>query len=241
MSFLRKFADITAGPIPSCSAVIVAAGSSTRMGFDKLMADLCGKPVIYYTIKAFEECEYISEIVIVTNTEKLETISDFCASNNFSKVSKVVIGGKCRSESSLIGVCEISAKSELVAIHDGARPLVTPELISEAIRLTVRNKAVAPGIKSKDTIKMIDKNSLVSANVDRSKCMSIQTPQVFVSDIVKSALTYAVENNKEITDDCSAVQLLGVIPYIFDGDENNIKITTPVDLTIAEDILKMRE
>lgn len=133
MSVLRKFVKPKATPSPRCAAVIVAAGASVRMGTDKILTDIGGMPVIARTVAAFEESECISEIVVVARQDSIVQIADICKQYGFQKVSKVVCGGKTRAESALAGVCEVGEKTKLIAIHDGARPLVTEDLIAYTV------------------------------------------------------------------------------------------------------------
>lgn len=222
-----------------CSAVIVAAGSSERFGSDKIMAPLMGTPVLAYSLMVFDACEYISEIIVVTAAEKIETVAKLCDDYNISKVNKIVCGGATRAESALSGVSEISRSSNLIAIHDGARPLVSHAVLDKAIECALTHRAVVPAISSKDTVK-IAKMGEVIETPERSDVFSIQTPQVFEPNIIKGALSDAVVKNLPITDDASAVEALGFKVYLSEGSEENIKITTPLDIKLAETILRSR-
>ncbi|MCL1829617.1 MAG: 2-C-methyl-D-erythritol 4-phosphate cytidylyltransferase [Oscillospiraceae bacterium] len=222
-----------------CSAVIVAAGSSERFGRDKLLTELGGVPVLALSIKAFEECTAVDEIIVVTRAEKITQISGFCIEYGFSKVTKVVCGGKTRTESALAGVSEINKRSGLVAIHDGARPFVTNEIIENTIDEATRSLAAAPAIPLKDTVKLA-KSGIVTETVDRTKAKAVQTPQIFDADIIKAALTDAIRNGFVYTDDCQAAESFGVTVRLTEGSETNIKITTPADIDIAEVILRNR-
>lgn len=222
-----------------CSAVVVAAGSSTRMGADKLFIEVLGIPVIARTLGALESCEHIHEIIIVTRPESIVHMANICKDYDIAKATKILCGGDTRIESALAGLSEISLKAELVAIHDGARPFVTCEIVSEAISEALKHKAAAPAIPVKDTVKLTE-NCVVVSTPDREKTLAVQTPQVFQTDIIKAALTAAFRNGTAYTDDCSAVEALGVEVYLTAGSEENIKITTPLDLKIAEAIIKNR-
>ena len=219
-----------------CGAVIVAAGSASRMGgIDKIMADLNGEPVIVHSVRAFQECPAIKEIVVVTTPDKLTQIMGLC--HQFSKLTAVVAGGSSRPESVANGINALSTTVELVAVHDGARPLVTWELIDQTVRAAGSYGAAAPGIPVKDTIKIV-KGGLVSSTPDRATLQAIQTPQVVDIDVLRAALKKAAAEGVNITDDCSAVEYMGMSVKIVPGDERNLKITTPLDLKMAQMILE---
>lgn len=223
-------------PLDYCGAVIVAAGNATRMqGIDKTMTLLGGEPVIVRTVRAFEECEAIKEIVVVTRSDLLMTVSDLC--HKFSKVTAVVVGGDNRVASVQNGLNALSSKVRLVAVQDGARPLVSFAVIDRTIRAAHSYGAAAPGVPVKDTIKTVC-GGVVTATPDRKTLQAVQTPQVFDFDILRGALKKSVEKGWEITDDCSAVEKLGVHVRMVEGDERNIKITTPMDIKIAEMLLE---
>ena len=229
------------GERPFCTAVIVAAGSSRRMGSDKLTAELCGLPVLARTLKAFEDCTLVDEIIVVTRADRIEEIAELCKKFGISKAVKVLAGGKTRVESALVGVSEVQPRCARIAIHDGARPLVTTELIERTVRAAKEYYAAVPVIPSTDTLKIVDGKGFVTGTVDRASTFRVQTPQVFKADFIKGALTKAMEKNLPLTDDCSAMEMMGVKTMTLPGDEDNIKLTTPRDLLIAEAILKARE
>jgi len=215
-----------------CGAVIVAAGSASRMGgIDKVMEPLKGEPMIVRTVRAFQNCDAIREIVVVTRQDLLVTIMGLC--KDFDKVRAVVAGGKDRPESVRLGMNALSDKVKLAAIQDGARPLITNAVIDRTVRAANTYGAAAPGIPVKDTIKTV-KGGLVSDTPDRSTLQAIQTPQVFDFDLLRGALKKAWQENAPITDDCSAVERIGFKVKIVEGEERNIKVTTPLDLKIAE-------
>ena len=223
-------------PLKYCGAVIVAAGTASRMGgIDKVMAPLDGEPMLLRTVRTFQQCDSISEIVIVTREDLLVQVADLCA--GFSKVRGVVVGGADRPASVQAGVRALSKKVRLVAVQDGARPLVTWQVIDRTVRAANTYGAAAPGIPVKDTIKMVS-GGVVTETPDRSCLQAIQTPQVFDLDLLKAALQKASRDGTAITDDCSAVENLGMRVKIVEGDERNIKITTPMDLEIAKLLLE---
>lgn len=219
-----------------CGAVIVAAGSASRMGgVDKIMAPLGGEPVILRTIRAFQESEVIREIVIVTRSELIDPIMALC--QGMDKVQAVVCGGSSRPESVENGLCALSKNVKLVAIQDGARPLVSGAVIDRTVRAANAYSAAAPAIPVKDTVKEV-RGGLVVSTPERSALRAVQTPQVFDRDLLSGALEAAARKNIPITDDCSAVELLGGSVRIVEGEERNIKITTPMDLKIAQLLLE---
>ena len=219
-----------------CGAVIVAAGNASRMGgIDKVMAPLGGEPLIVHTVRQFQQCDAIREIVVVTRQDLLMPIMDLC--HQFDKLRAVVTGGDSRDESVNLGLNTLSEKCQLVAVQDGARPFASYELIDRVVRAANTYGAAAPAIAVKDTIKVVQ-GGLVESTPDRSTLRAVQTPQVFDFDLLRGALENAKRNGAKITDDCSAVELLGMKVRIVEGDERNIKITTPMDLKIAELLLE---
>ena len=219
-----------------CGAVIVAAGSASRMGgIDKVMAPLGGEPMIARTVRAFQECDAVSEIVIVTREDLILEITRL--TRDMPKVTAVVAGGKSRQESVHLGLNALSDKVKLAAIHDGARPFITWQLIDWVIRAANTYGAAAPAIPVKDTIKEVQ-GFIVKNTPDRASLRAVQTPQVFDFDLLRAALKKAAEDGVEVTDDCSAVERMGMSVKIVEGDERNIKITTPLDLKIGELLLE---
>ena len=223
-------------PLKYCGAVIVAAGNASRMGgIDKVMAALNGEPMIVRTVRTFQNCDAVKEIVIVTRDDLIPKITSLCG--KFDKVSAVVVGGKDRPESVKNGLRMLSKKVKLAAIQDGARPLITETVIDRTIRAAHTYGAAAPAIPVKDTVKVVE-GGIVTTTPDRNTLKAIQTPQVFDIDLLKGALQKAFADGAVITDDCSAVELLGYKVKIVEGDERNIKVTTPMDLRIAELLLE---
>ena len=223
-------------PLKKCGAVIVAAGSASRMGgIDKVMAELGGEPMIWRTVRAFQECDAVSEIVVVTREDLILPITALC--REYAKVTAVVAGGKSRQESVGKGLSALSKEIKLAAIHDGARPLINWQLIDWVIRAANTYGAAAPAIPVKDTIKTVE-GGIVVNTPDRSKLRAVQTPQVFDIDLLKGALLKAYQDGAEVTDDCAAVERLGMKIKIVEGDERNLKVTTPMDLKIAEMLLE---
>ena len=223
-----------------CSAVVPAAGSSTRMGQDKLLLPLGEQPVLLHTLRALELCPYITEIVVVTREELIVPIGQLCRDAALEKVRKVIVGGATRSHSVLAGLGELSQDAELAAIHDGARPLVSQAVLEAVIRRASECGAAAPAVPVKDTVKRA-RDGLVTATLDRAELRAVQTPQVFQVDLIKTALQKALEDGAELTDDCAAVERLGIGVALTEGDYYNLKLTTPEDLTVAEALLAWRE
>ena len=219
-----------------CGAVIVAAGNASRMGgIDKVMAPIGGEPMIRRTVRAFQNCEVIREIVIVTRPDLLEEIMELC--KDYSKVTAVIAGGNSRQESVENGLAALSSKVKVAAIHDGARPLVTEAVIDRAVRAGSTYGAAIPAVPVKDTIKTV-KGGLVTATPERSRLQAGQTPQVFDLDLLKAALKKAYDDEVTVTDDAGAVERIGMKVKVVSGDERNIKVTTPLDLKIAEVFLE---
>ena len=230
---LRKVLNLK---LKYCGAVIVAAGSASRMrGIDKIMAPLGGEPLIKQTVRQFQNADVIREIVIVTRSDLVVPIMAAC--HEFQKVKAVVVGGESRDASVSKGLDALSSRCRLVAVQDGARPFADWQLIDRVVRAANTYGAAAPAIAVKDTVKMV-KGGLVESTPDRAALQAVQTPQVFQYDMLRGALKKAKKDGLVITDDCSAVEHMGMCVKIVEGDERNIKITTPLDLKIAEVILE---
>lgn len=223
-------------PLKTCGAVIVAAGNASRMGgIDKVMAQLKGEPMILRTVRTFQDCDAISEIVIVTRPDLILPITDLTRS--MSKVRAVVAGGKSRQESVNLGMNTLSDQVKLAAIHDGARPLISWQVIDRVVRAANTHNAAIPAIPVKDTIKVCE-GRVICNTPDRASLFAAQTPQVFDFDLLRAALKKAEQDGAEVTDDASAVEHLGMAVKIVEGDERNIKVTTPMDLKIAQMLLE---
>ena len=237
---IKKIFHRTAEDHPYCSAIVPAAGSSRRMGGEnKLLMQVGGMPVLARTLLALDHARLVDEIVIATREEDLMLIGDLCKQFAITKPVKIVRGGDTRQESVLAAALECRPEGKFIAVHDGARPLATPELIDSVIALAHKTNAAAPGVPVKDTIKVVRDGKVVSTP-DRDTLRAIQTPQVFDAQLLRAALQSAVEKGASITDDCSAVELLGKEVYLTEGSYENIKITTPEDVAQAEEILRER-
>lgn len=220
---------------PFVSVVIAASGSSTRMGKDvnKLLLSLEGIPIIIRTIMCFENNDIIDEIIVSCRECDIFEYANLFENFMIRKVKKIIRGGKTRTKSVLNGINACNENSEFVAIHDGARPLISQELITNVINDAFEYGAAAPVVKCKDSIKRID-NGFISNDINREKIAAVQTPQVFKTEIIKKALESAVKKDISFTDDCTAAEKAGVSIYASNGDYKNIKITTPDDILVAQ-------
>lgn len=227
---------------PGCAALVVAAGSSRRMGgVNKLLQPLDGVPVLVRTLTALERARRVDEIIVAAREEDLLEISRLCREYGISKCVRVVRGGETRVHSALQAALAASPDMELLAVQDGARPLATPELIDQVIAAAVRCGAAAPAVAVKDTVKAVREDGGVTETLDRGRLRAVQTPQVFDAGLLKAALQSALERGSPVTDDASAVEAVGKVVFLVEGDEENLKITTPMDLILAEAIVKARE
>ena len=227
---------------PRCAVLVAAAGSSSRMGgVNKLLRELDGVPVLVRTLTSLQLASQVDEIIVATREEDLTRIAELCHDYHITKCTKVVKGGADRAHSVLQAAVEAAPDTELLAVQDGARPLVLPELIDRVIQAAARCGAAAPAVPVKDTIKSVGEGGVVTGTPDRSTLRAVQTPQVFQADLLKAALQSAIDQDRPITDDCSAVELLGKQVYLVEGDEENLKLTTPIDFVVAEAILAERK
>ena len=194
--------------------------------------------MILRTVRAFEDCEAVKEIVIVTREDLMGPIAELCS--GFTKIRSVVQGGSSRQESVKLGLLAFSKEVRLAAVHDGARPLVSGELIDKVIRAAHSYGAAAPAIPVKDTIKVLE-GGFIAATPDRSTLRAVQTPQVMDRDLLLGALEKAEQEGTALTDDCSAVEHIGMRVRLVEGEERNLKVTTPLDLKIAELLLEEKK
>ncbi len=226
---------------PYCAAVVPAAGLGTRMGAeDKVLLPLGGVPVLARTLRALDNCPLIDEIIVVTREALIVPVGRLCQDYAYAKVRKVVLGGESRTASVLAGICEVSREAALIAIHDGARPLVSGAVLEEALRTGAETGAAAPAVPLKDTVKRAE-NGIVRETPARETLFAVQTPQVFEAGLIKAALTRALEDGVPLTDDCAAVERLGMTVHLTAGDERNMKITTPADLAVGAALLDWEE
>ena len=221
-------------------ALIPSAGRGQRMGAKKTLLTLGGRPLIFHTLGAFEEAGLIGSVVLVVPPEDVEEIKDLLgASKLFKKVSNVMAGGKERQDSVKKGLDAISGEFSHVVVHDGARPLVTPEVIERTVRAAIEHGAAVSAVPVNDTIKEIS-NGFVSKTIPRETLRAAQTPQAFEIELLKRAYNEASKKGFTGTDCSSLVERLGHRVKIVEGSYENIKITTKEDLILAESILKIK-
>lgn len=219
------------------SAIIVAAGQSRRAGFDKLFADLAGQPVIAHTIAAFQQAECVDEIVLVGREQILESLRAFTA--QFPKIRIVLGGGNRRQDSVQNGLNSI-AKAEFIAVHDAARPLITPSEIGRVFSAAKEHGAAALAAPVTDTLKLADADGYVIASIDRQHVFTMQTPQIFARKLLVAAYDRLVEKALMVTDEVSAVEHAGAQVVIVVAQDYNPKMTFARDLPIAELMLTQR-
>ncbi len=221
------------------SAVIVAAGNSTRMGLkkSKQLIDLLGQPVIAHTLRAFENADIIDSVVVVCRKIDKPEIEKIINDNSFNKVRALTEGGAQRDESVKNGIEACDNRTTHFAIHDGARPLISRGDIEKVVNRALETGAAALGTYVTDTIKLVDENDEIISTPVRSTLRAVQTPQVFEKNLYLRALDRAVENDEPVTDDCKLIENLGEKVSIVIGSETNIKLTTKNDILLAESVL----
>ena len=225
------------------SAIIAAGGSSTRLGGDvtKQMMTICGLPVIVHTLLAFENCPRISEIVVVAKEDEVDRYADFAREHGITKFKVAVKGGSTRQESVLNGFNATNEKADFVAIHDGARCLITPEEIDKVLLAAYKYGAATASVSAFDTVKLADSKGFISETVDRTKVRLAQTPQVFGRTLYCAAAYTAREEGFEATDDCMLCERIDRKIKLVECSRENIKITTARDIKTAERILSGRK
>jgi len=224
-----------------CSVVIVAGGKGTRMGSDinKQYLELNGKAILAHTIEQFERCHKIDEIIVVTGEDEV----DYCTKQiwrkyGFLKIKSIVPGGRRRQDSVYNGLLGVSPKTQIVLIHDGARPLIKEEQIKASIEGAMEVGACVVGVPVKDTIKICDQNQLIVQTPSRDTLWAIQTPQTFQYEKILKAYKEANKNDLQATDDAMMVEALGYPVKMIHGRYDNIKITTPEDLVVAKGMIR---
>jgi 2-C-methyl-D-erythritol 4-phosphate cytidylyltransferase len=220
--------------------IIVAAGKSERMGadVDKAFLSLGTRPVLAYSLLAFEQCPMIDGVILVVRKDRVDSARGLVQMFGCSKVRAVVAGGATRQISVLNGLAKLGDDVKIVAVHDGARPCVTPALIEETIKFAKRHGSGVAAVKVTDTIKEVDRGTLVSRTVDRTKLWAVQTPQTFRVDWLKKAFIQAGKKRMVVTDEAAAVEAIGEPVHLVPAPVLNMKITTPADLALAAMILK---
>jgi 2-C-methyl-D-erythritol 4-phosphate cytidylyltransferase len=222
------------------SAIIVAGGGSQRMGFDKLFAVIAGEPVIAHTISAFECANSVGEIIIVAREERHDEIRKISRDMGFKKIRAIVPGGERRQDSVRAGLDRIDREAKYVAVHDAARPLITPEQIERTFEQSRVRGAAALAQPVNDTLKRADANLLVVGSIDRHQLYAMQTPQIFERKLIENAYAAVYAEDVFVTDEVSAVERLGHKIAIVLNDDLNFKITYPRDLPVAEFVLRKR-
>lgn len=228
---------------PSCCAIIVAAGNSTRMalGYSKQFVPLCGIPAIARTLAAFDAADLIDTTVVVCRNEDIDEIKKCIIKYNYKKIIAIVSGGDTRQQSVMAGIAAAPQDSSYFAIHDGARALVTTDEINASVEDGFQYHASALAVPVKDTIKIIDGNGFVVSTPNRSLLWAVQTPQVFERSIYQAALAQAQKDGADYTDDCQLAEHNGVSVHLCQGEYTNIKLTTAEDIGLAEMIIKKSE
>jgi 2-C-methyl-D-erythritol 4-phosphate cytidylyltransferase len=222
------------------SAILVAGGSSQRMGFDKLFAVIAGEPVIAHPIRAFERATSVGEIVVVAREDRHDEIRKISRDRGFRKVLSIVPGGERRQDSVRAGLDRINHDAKYVAVHDAARPLITPEQIERAFAQCRVHGAAALAQPVNDTLKRADAGLLVVGSVDRHQLYAMQTPQIFERKLLEDAYRAVYAENIFVTDEVSAVERLGYKVALVLDDDFNLKITYPRDLPVADFIIRDR-
>ena len=222
-------------------AIIVAAGKSERMGanMDKAFLSLGPKPVLAYSVQAFEDCEDIDSIVLVVRKDRIEGAKKMAGIFGCSKVDQVVAGGSKRQASVMNGLNALSDDARIVCVHDGARPCVTPHLISETIKSAKRYGTGIAASRITDTVKYVERGHKITKTMDRSKLWTVQTPQTFKVSLLCKAFEHITKENITVTDEASAVELIHDDVRLIESIEPNLKITTVEDLPVAAAMLKL--
>ena len=216
------------------SAIIVAAGSSRRMGFNKLLAPLAGVPVLRRTLAEFQACADVGEIIVVTGDEQREQIAQWQQTGELSKLVAVIAGGAERHLSVWAGIQACSPETDIVAVHDGARPLISRDQISKCITAAREKQAVACARPMTETIKRADASGRICESLDRAGVWVMETPQVFTKPLLVRAYEAVIREGALVTDEVSAMQHIGVPVFVIENTAPNPKITFPSDLTLAE-------
>jgi 2-C-methyl-D-erythritol 4-phosphate cytidylyltransferase len=222
------------------TAIIVAAGHSRRMGFDKLFAMLDGKPVVAQTIAVFERTGCVDDIILIGRKDRLRELKEIVQTYAFKKIRHVVGGGDERQDSVRAGLDLLKAETKYVAVQDAARPLSTPELIERVFANAQAHGGAASAAAIIDTVKRADRDCVVSESVDRECLYAVQSPQIFRCELLIKAYQSLFEEKSSITDDVSAVERIGEKVMLVPNEDLNFKITYPADLPLAEFILRQR-
>ena len=222
------------------SAIIVAAGGSRRMGFDKLFASIAGKSVLAHSVDAFERADSVAEIILVVLPDRQDEVEKILRGENFKKVRSIVAGGERRQDSVSAGLEKLDESARYVAVHDAARPLITPQQIERVYEVSRTHGAAASAEPVNDTLKHADADLAVTGSVDRHQLFAMQTPQIFETRLLREAYRAVFDQNIVVTDEVSAVERLGRKIVLVPNEDLNFKITYPQDLPFAEFVLNQR-
>jgi 2-C-methyl-D-erythritol 4-phosphate cytidylyltransferase len=222
------------------AAIIVAAGESRRMGFDKLFATIAGRSVIAHTIHVFERATSIDEIIVVAREDRHAQIKTITRDENFKKVRSLIPGGKHRQDSVRAGLGHLKAAISYVAVHDAARPLITADQVERVFEQCRIHAAASLAEPMSDTLKYADAGFFVTGSVDRHQLYAMQTPQIFERQLIEDAYRAVYAENASVTDEVSAVERLGHKVILVPNKDLNLKITYPRDLALAEFVLRQR-
>lgn len=222
------------------SAIIVAAGGSRRMGFDKLFAEIAGKLVVIHSIRAFEQAGSVGQILIVAREERRLQIEQLVETEKFRKVRSIVAGGERRQDSVWAGLGKLDATTRFVAVHDAARPLITPQQIERVFEACQTERAAASAEPVTDTLKYADLNLAVTGSVNREQLFAMQTPQIFEAEMLRNGYKRVFSEDDAVTDEVSAVERIGHKVFLVPNEDLNFKITYPQDLALAEFVLRQR-
>ena len=222
------------------SAIILAGGKGKRMrsAISKQFIDIKGKPIIYYTLKKFSENKKIDNIIVVLPEDEVKYFKENILKKYELRINKIVIGGKERQDSVYNALKSLkNSSTDIVLIHDGARPFISERIINEGIKFAEIYGAAAPGVMPKDTIKVKNEKNFSVDTPNRANLVSIQTPQVFKFDEILECHEKIRYNGEKVTDDTMLVEKYGYSVYLYDGEYTNIKVTTPEDLILAERLI----
>lgn len=221
--------------------IIVAAGKSERMGsdVDKAFLSLGTRPVLAYSLLAFEQCPLIDGVVLVVRKDRVDSARGLAQMFGCAKVRAVVAGGASRQDSVMNGIAQLGVDVRVVAVHDGARPCVTPDIIAETVKSAKRHGSGVAALKITDTIKEVERGTLVTRTVDRTKLWAVQTPQTFRVDLLTQAYRHVAKKGLSVTDEASAVEAIGEAVHLVPASLSNIKITTPADMALAATLLNV--
>ncbi len=224
------------------ASVVVAAGKGSRMGTSvkKQYLDLKGVPILIRTLKIFEESDEISETILVVSSEDIKYAQDLVDKYNLKKVFQIIPGGKTRSESVYNGLKKVSGDCDLVAVHDGARPLLSKSTLKKCIDFSKKHNSAVAAVKVKDTIKIVEENNVINKTLPRNKLWAVQTPQIFNRNLLLKCYKMAMAEGVSATDDASILEYYGYEVKVVEGEYDNIKITTPEDIILAERIVGER-